>query len=240
MSAGFPRIVMCTCPRDPSFVEQTLTNLFEADPSATAAGPVRVLAQATSADFLGSWADDPRITVETMGLDELADCQRLSVPARTTFNGARTFVGSVPDGGLIYLEDDLEFADGWYTKAQETAQMLDAGSPGRKFAIALFCYYLYGPHRVTEYPYDSFVGSQALYFGPEALRYLKPWFFREKMRTKNSERPGIDMAIRDCLRYDNIQIWAAIPSLVQHVGYETVAASTDFMQSPTYRKQPGW
>jgi hypothetical protein len=236
------RVVMTTVDRPKSYVRQTLDRLFRLDRTTAEIPPVRIVVDGPSAEFLGSWATDRRVSVELLA-GKVAESQRKMDPidrcAFTTYRALNDHPGGQFDeeDSLILLQDDLEFASGWLERTLETTLCIEADTGSDNFVLAL-----YAPHPFKQRPYSvycrgDFYGCQALYLTPRAVHTMANVLLEGNIRHRGTDagnRAPDDLLMRNhFVAHREPYLLAMVPSVVQHIG-KVSAIGIGFHESPTF------
>lgn len=238
------RVALTTVDRPRSYVQQTLDRLFVSDKTTEELPPVRVIVDGASADFLGEWADDPRVEVELLSLRTAhlqAELDPIDRCAFTTYRALNDHPGGQFDeeDSLILLQDDLEFASGWLEKTLEVTLCIEADTASDNFVLAL-----YAPHPFEKRPYSvycrrDFYGCQALYLTPRAVHAMSGVLHDGNIRhrgTGKTNRTPDDLLMRNhFIAHREPYLLAMVPSVVQHIG-EISAIGVGFHRSPTFER----
>jgi len=238
------QVALTTVDRPESYVQQTLTRLFSADPSTDELAPIRVVVDGHSAEFLGDWATDPRIEVELLSARMAKQQEKLDPIDRcafTTYRALNDHPGDQFDheDSLILLQDDLEFAPGWLEKTLEVTLSIEADTGSDHFVLAL-----YAPHPFEKRPYSvytrgDFYGCQALYLTPRAVHAMAGALHEGNIRHRGAgktDRTPDDLLMRNhFIAHREPYLLAMVPSVVQHIG-EISAIGVGFHQSPTFER----
>lgn len=219
----------------PNYVRATLASMFAKDATvAGKVGRVRVVVDGTDAGYFGPWATDARVAVELLSQDELQ--RRPAVVHQRCAQGTwRAMAGARPGEPFILLQDDLLFAPRWLARLERAADAVRADLGTEDFVLAAYaCYeFEHRPHYAL-YPRPLFYANQALYFSTEALARMTPYMRQHGV----IERKGADDLIFRQYFLDNpIALVATVPSLVQHVGFDTTGLSPQTHQSSTFRDE---
>lgn len=228
-------VAVTTVDRSPrrNFVEQTLVSLFDGDPSVTErCGRVRLVVDGDDAGYLGPWATDPHVAVELLSDDEMRT-RPMVVQERCALSTWRAMAGARPGEPFILLQDDIVFAPQWLTRLERAADAVRADLGTESFVLAAYACYDFDPGpRYSVYPKHLFYANQALYFSSKAARRMTAYLYQHGV----VERMGADDLIFRSYFLDNpIVLVATVPSLVQHVGFDTTGLSPEMHQSPTFR-----
>jgi hypothetical protein len=224
-----PSIVMTTCDRQPAYVHRSLAALFAADAGVRS---VHVLVGGGDAGFLGEWVSDHRVTPCLLSASQLDELRR-SLPRARTRVVTRAAL-ELAEGDVVLLQDDVDFAPDWWRITLEALTWLD---------VATVVLALYSPHvhtrRVTAhapiavYPAVDFYGCQGLFMGRLARARIVGALRDAPAYDDNAD----DETIRTSLVRDpSIELFALVPSVVQHVG-EVSAIQSRFHRSPTFGRR---
>lgn len=222
VTAFQPEIAMSTCDRDPQYVHETLTSMFEMDAGARERS-VRLVVCGEDDGYLGRWKGLPNIATRVVRPPEIGTLTQPPIQ-RTTFNFMRVLEG---DGDLIALQDDLSFAPGWLEAAERLCRQVRERH-GDLFIVALYAAYRMKGRPLAPYNPFRFYGNQALCFSAAARAELQ-----ERMQKTDKIEPD-DMMVKNYAIYSSCRVFMANPNLVQHIG-KTSAINQRFHKSPTFK-----
>jgi hypothetical protein len=213
-------IVIKTIDRDPQYIHQTLASLFTSDALLRRCGEVVLLVGGEGTDYLRNYLHHRHIRVISLSDAEREQVSELKIlKMRAAFNRRRSF--SIPlrgQAGMLILEDDVVFRDGFLRLLLQTLAELRSAFPLEEFGLALF-----SPHDFERYKerhvhgrvctYElPFSATQAVYYSAASLPGLA------KQITLNCldvyRMPG-DIAVGRHLRG---KLFATYRFLAQHIG----------------------
>lgn len=228
-------LAISTCDRSPSYLDQTLTSLFEADPLA-AACEVRLVVSGPDPAYIDGWLDRDNIRAQPVPPNRWKDVRERDGKRRVSLNFLRVLLGDGVidrgDGPIVALQDDLAFASRWLARTQAIAAAIAEHEP--EFVLALYASYRFYATRsgYAHYPPQRFYGNQALYLTGGVRTSLTRAF----VRAEAAGRLGPDdMMLKEWLLETGTPLYAAMPNLCQHIGEKSAIASQGFHQSPTFR-----
>lgn len=242
-------IALKTVDRTPkrNMVQATLASMFAKDPSVERYVPIRIITDGEDMSFLGPWAFDSRLAVETTDdKRERRDYEGASLRVvRADVRGMQ----AVPDGEDIFLlEDDLEFAPRWLQRTEAIVERIRADIGSRCFMLAVYTPFEFVQHNGVRFDFaeregycacirPTYYGSQAIYYGAEAI----PIALRDmKQLGLVGKRLPNDMVVKYTSIHRDVPLLAAVPSLVQHVGAESTWSQHETLtmhRSPTFRDE---
>jgi len=244
-SARFPadfEVAISTVDRTPHFLHRTLASFYEQGGEAAHHLPVRLVVCGGSPDYIGS----PWLTGRFAGrkLDtsiELPDGAQLDKIERTPPEGRcllnfRRQLGE-GYGPLLALQDDIAFTSDWVGKLDRLVEQLERHriqmERRSSYLLALYCAYRL-PAKMGDwafYPQHLYYGNQAIYMSAYGRDRLRRYIDAELA----AGRPkSDDMMVKESPGPARLDIYAAIPNLVQHIG-DTSALGLHFHQSPTFQ-----
>jgi GR25 family glycosyltransferase involved in LPS biosynthesis len=125
------------------------------------------------------------------------------------------------DDGIFIVEDDVKFARGWKPRLEEIIADLKA-KHNDNFVLTAFtsitlCRHndLPSLHYLPFPNVDKFLGTQGVYY-PNAVRKK---ILTQLEKIDESNRVQYDILIARILKAESIPLYAAIPCLVEHIGY---------------------
>jgi hypothetical protein len=121
--------------------------------------------------------------------------------------------------GLVIFEDDVMPARGWESRFYDTVDQVEAACQG-PFVLSLYCPIRLPPTPDSQtyfapYPTARFYGTQAMYYTEEVRVGFADFM---KAYGVNTMRHPYDILLRMYLLNAGIPLFAAKPSLFQHVG----------------------
>jgi hypothetical protein len=228
------RVAISTTDRDPGYVHETLTSMF--DNACDVPLDVRCFVSGADASYLSRWGD--RITVCTTSAKEAKEMARHGKKRRIFHNAMRCLLDAAPSEALAYFQDDVEFCPDWTLKLARMREIAPGylvkhmrQAPDR-YVLALYAAYRFKAKPVSNYPTQKFYGSQGLFF-PEGM---VGEIATAMSRAFNQGRcPPDDIWLKEwCLSTDT-PILCGVPNLVQHIGSGSTIDSR-FHTSPTFQR----
>lgn len=223
------QIAMSTCERPGEYLSATLRSLAQADASHLGCD-LRLVVCGTNSLFIDRDVLPSGAVIELMGWDQWAVVRKLTPKHRSAMNFLRLVSGADEGEDLVALQDDIVFASGWLDKARALAEPLEREHRAG-YVLALYSTAKFTRKPCAPYNCLRFFGNQALYLSAAAHRQLGPYL---RGRIERGEWNTDDMMLKDWLIATRIPLYAANPSLVQHVGKKS-ALELRFHQSPTFR-----
>lgn len=161
------------------------------------------------------------------GLDGRVTVMRMSKKSRGVVNAScRAFVLAVekygPERGIIIVQDDVIFTDGWMQKMQAAVEQPEPA--GRPVGLVAGCWInKKNAHKrspMTLVP-NGGITAQCYYVTPKGIEVILPWTKR-----KHSITRGFDNKFCAYLR-DKTDLYRMHPAVCQHIGMESLV-------------RPGW
>lgn len=225
-------VAMMATERQQPYVHHSLASLFAQD---DVDALVRVVVCGDDDTFLGSWANDRRVYVETLRTERYARYADYNIYRRITETFIRCVEGAAKRGrGLVLLQDDVALAKGWL----QTVRVL---GPEAKRQVSLtrrkedapVVLSLFSPQKIkaaesplSPYPPRRFYGNVGLYMSAEVPPKLAP-FARQHLGEMD------DMVVKRFLRAGEAFLFAVNPNIVQHTG-DASTHGGGFYRSPTF------
>ena len=184
--------------------------------------PLRLLVGAPDCGYLERYRSHRFIEIiETppQAWEQIRDC---AIHQRAAWNYWRSLTLKKSHStrhGMLIFEDDVLPARGWENRLYEIIRQIESKQEA-PYVLTLYAAHTAleepqpGTH-FTRYPSDTFFGSQAVFY-PEIVREG----FAEYVKAHAVEffRAPYDLLLGEYAVNENIPIFAAVPSLVQHIG----------------------
>jgi len=224
-------VAIMTCPREPVYVTGLLDSMFRASQRIDDVR-VRVVVDHVDARHLGAFAEDPRLTVETLAeppQEPVGHPHRILRTFRRCLDGA--------DGGapFVLMQDDAVVASGWLDAALAGQERQRArGTP--PFVLALWHGFAY--HRKHAEPTmmmapEYFAGNVGLLFPPDVLARLQEFVAN---RSDTPTEPD-DMLLKRFLITCGVRIYNLNPAVVKHVGRKSTHLPYDItVKTPSFKE----
>lgn len=225
-------IIIASSDRQPQYIEQTLESMYERDPVATQHF-VRIIVCGPCDDYLHPCLERLHVArgvrpwTDTLAADEWERIERLPGKHRTADN---LFRGLCREGSGLFLQDDLEFSERWLVRTAALIEILRARHGAAPFMLSLYSPYAHSERPIASYPATCFYGTQALYMNDAAASGLHGVMLAELRR--NSYRAD-DIMVKEYLLRTAVPLYAANPSLVQHIGLVS-AIEQRYHESPSF------
>ncbi len=234
-----PTLAVSTCDRQPQYVHDMLLSLYSKDLAAGSV-PNRLVVCGPDTRFLGDissvtpFAPRSPVVAETLDAEQWAFMQKQDMKRRVARNFMRLLAGCDMSRRLLALQDDIAFTSGWFGKMLLLVQQLEA-DVGNNFILSLYASARFKDGPLAPYDPHRFFGNQALYFTPTARDGLMAYM---AIAEREGKLAPDDMMVKGyVLASASTKLFAANPSLVQHVG-ECSAIEDRFHRSPTFRDAP--
>lgn len=234
-------VAISTVDRKPQFIHATLESFYGKGGQAVHKLPVRLVVCGASGEYIGQpWLrgfhGDRRLKLDI----EVAAGRELSLLEKTPPEGRcllnfRRVLGS-GNGPLLALQDDVAFTSDWYDKLGRLLHDFERKrielERRTSYIMALYCSYRFRDQGGwAYYPWYEFYGNQALYLSAGGRQRLRRYIDDE---LRDGRPKSDDMMVKDAAQPAKIDIYAAIPNLVQHIGNSS-ALGLHFHQSPTFQ-----
>lgn len=142
-------------------------------------------------------------------------------------------VMKIDNSSLLLCEDDILFTANAARKLQKCIDAI----PVPEFVLSLYNTRMLKDHPIEHVNPKKWEGSQAVFFTDIARGNMK-FFLRAALESKAATRYSLDLAIRNFCIEENVPLFCCNPSLVQHVGSESLCspwASGKQHSSPSFR-----
>lgn len=225
-------LVITTVWREENYLKNTLRSLSREYPFDQQQS-VTLMVGSPETAFLTPFYSQPGITIVEMGPNAWAWIKNNNLQHRATWNYHRCLMQSaIEKRGTLILEDDIRFACGWRTRLDKTIAALEDRF-GSRFVLTVYDAYGWQPKEngfYAEYPREQFTGTQAVYY-PAPLRQEFAKYL--KVRGVIGNKGPYDYLLRDFLIQEDIPLFAAVPSLIQHMGRNTTGLGV-WHQAPNF------
>jgi glyoxylate carboligase len=140
---------------------------------------------------------------------------------------------SLDESPLLLCEDDILFTTNAARKLQKCIESI----PVPEFVLTLYSTRMFKDFPVEHVNPKRWEGSQAMFFTDMAVGNMK-FFLRSALESGIPNRYALDLAIRNFCIEENVPLFCCNPSLVQHVGNESLCspwATGKQHSSPSFR-----
>lgn len=213
-------LVITTVWREENYLDATLDSLAAEHPFRDDQ-PVSLVAGSPQTAYLTGYRLLPGIEVIEMGPHAWSWIKNSDVRHRATWNYYRCLTQCIAgDRGTLVFEDDVKFARGWRLRLDRVIKALEEKF-GPRFVLSVYDLYAWKPKEsclYAEYPHKSFTGTQGVYY-PSMVRQGFAKYLRLHGVIANKDH--YDYLLRDYLIKEGLPLFAAVPSLVQHIGRNT-------------------
>lgn len=226
---------MMASARQKPYAQHSLESLFARDEVDV---PVRVVVCGTDPGFLGPWATDPRVEIETLSHGALEAQAGWNVYQRITDTFMRCLWPAAERGhGLVLLQDDVSLARGWL----RTVRRLETEAKRRVSckrqvddAAVVLALFASSKFRAVDKPLAvyqprRFYGNVAIYLSPKVLAPLHA--FADQRRGEMD-----DIIVKRFLLAGGAHLFAINPNVAQHTGDHSTHAG-GYYRSPTFRAE---
>lgn len=216
-------VSILTCPRSPTYFHQTLASMIVSDPESSNLR-IRVVVDADDDSHMSAYSHNSRI--ETVRIDSTS---RQMCPGDRITAGFLLGLQKEPiSEGILLMEDDVVFRDGWTTALRIAMEEASRRSTSGKFIVAGYASYHFSSRPISLYPSSKFYGTQCCYVSPHARRDLT-----EYLRSHIGTAP-VDILVGRYSSEVGTPIWATVPSLVQHIGTSSAIGSVTHHTTPMW------
>lgn len=213
-------VAITTVWRPENYLASTLDSLFAEYP-ACSDPPVSLVVGSPQTEHLARYRSLPRVKIIEMGTHAWSWIKSSDLRHKVNWNYHRCLTQcETGERGSLILEDDVKFATGWRKRLDTTLTALEARY-GSAFVLTIYDPYGWHPKEsclYAEYPLKPFAGAQGLYY-PAQVRQGYAAFLKRHGVVANKDH--CDYLLRDYLTQENIPLFAAVPSLIQHMGRNT-------------------
>jgi len=221
-------LVISTVYREENYIEATLQSLFSTQ-SADAEHSVCLVVGSPEITYLANYQPQPRITIFEMGPNTWSWVKGRPLTQRASWNYYRCLTqGVTSESGRLILEDDVRFARGWQPRLSAILADLQERH-GSGFVLAIYSPWdiVLQEHRggrfYAEYPLGKFYGTQGVYYTAATRRGFAAYL---KVHGLVADEKGYDFLLRDYLYQAGLPLFAATPSLIQHIGVKSTGLGT--------------
>lgn len=225
------QIAISTCDREPQYVHATVEAMFASDERVSKT-PVRLVVCGPSSDYLGPYTKFDNVSVDVMDERQWRFATGRTLKHRCTINFRRMLELAVAGQDLIVLQDDVDFAPNWLTRAEAIAGELRTSKGLKRFVLALYASYKFPYKPFCAYNPCKFYGTQALLMPAQVHRDLLAYVARELSAGRYAPD---DMMVKQWLLETLVPLRAANPNLVQHVGRKS-SLGLHFHDSPSFKQ----
>ena len=218
------KIVICTSPRTTNYIHQIFHTIKENT-------DIHLFVCGEDTRYLQKYISYPNVSVTTTPMNSN------NVAFRMVSNHKRCLSEGYVEGddGIFIVEDDVKFAQGWKLRLEEIIADLKAKHNDNFVLTAFTARTLCRSDNLPPLHYlpisnlNDFLGSQGIYY-PNAARKK---ILKCLNKIDESNKLAYDIHLRNIFGAENIPIYAAIPCLVEHVGYTSSWRSNRFMPAAT-------
>lgn len=213
-------LVITTVWREENYLESTLRSLSCEYPFHPQQ-PVSLIVGSPETAYLTRYRTQPGLVIVEMGPNTWAWIKNNNLRHRATWNYHRCLMHT-PSGerGTLILEDDVRFACGWRVRLDTTIAALES-----RFG-SMFVLTIYDPHQwkpkesylYAEYTHQFFSGTQGVFYPAKMRQEFAKYL---KVQGVIGNKDHYDYLLRDYLIQEKIPLFAASPSLIQHMGKNT-------------------
>ncbi len=222
-------VAMMTCEREPNYAPASIESVFAGAPELAR---LEVVVDGHDASYLGEIGHDARVSLHVLGPGEQREAHHHSRVAATFHRALRT---RRTGADHVVIQDDVEASPGWLRDAQAAATAVGAELkvPGLRcpplFLVQLFCGWPLRQCPVQRLSPKQFFGCVAnLYPAPFAAG-LDDFIAGQGY----AEHPDDWLVLKFVLEGYH-EVYAANPSVVQHVGSEGTTHDAKPCVSPSY------
>ena len=221
-------LVVSTIWREGNYLDSTLNSLREEYP----VGPnhsLSLVAGSPVTTHLDCYRSHPGITVVEMGPNTWSWIKNNRILHRAAWNYYRCltqpFAG---ERGTLVIEDDIRFARGWWMRLESILVALEEHH-GTDFVLALYAPWFFPQEGYqhgqlyVEYPLKKFYGTQAIYYTAKTRQGFAKYL---KIHGVVALENIYDFLLREYLLQSGLPLFAAAPSLVQHIGERSAIGGT--------------
>lgn len=214
------KLVISTVWREENYLEATLASLSVEHPTRAERGVSLVVGTPVTA-HLDQYRSCPGVTVVEMGPNTWSWIKSRPLTQRASWNYYRSLTHNTDDErGRLILEDDVRFARGWQPRLSAILSELHE-LHGSGFVLAIYSPWDLvlqehsGERFYAEYPLEKFYGTQGVYYTAVTRKGFAKYL---KVHGMVANEKGYDYLLRDYLSQAGLPLFAATPSLIQHMG----------------------
>lgn len=147
----------------------------------------------------------------------------------------QALVGASGQRDLLLCQDDVQMTAGWRDKLEALVLVARRRRSDDRWAIALWSAYPWQQSYdgLCDYPPPKFYGTVCMLFSAALVQPLRDWM----ARLSDAPPASDDMAVKQFFTTFHLHchLFAAVPSLAQHVGNESTGGDAPERTSPTFR-----
>jgi hypothetical protein len=227
-------LAVSTVWRKENYLDATLSSLFAEYPPSREQ-PISLVVGSPKTEHLAGYLSLPGMTLVEMGAHAWTWIENTDVRNRATWNYYRCLTQCrLGRRGSLIIEDDVKFARGWRQRLDTTLAALEA-KYGAAFVLTLYDGYGWYPKEsclYADYPLPPFAGTQGVYY-PAGVREGYAKYLRRHGVMAN--RNHYDYLLRDYLFQEKVPLFAAAPSLIQHMGKTTTGVGS-WHEAPGFKE----
>lgn len=235
---------MLTVRRDPQYVHTSLASLFAADAGIHRLNGVNLYVGTHEQEYLDCYRQHRHVVIHPMSPQAWAEVEPLTLGQRLCYNVRRAMQDALSAKGLLLLEDDVVFRDGFLQILFETVRDVEQKLGHANYVLAGYFSYdftvdpaIQRTRLFTAYPCELFYGTQCMYFPRDALPRLIDYVSRHGFGPGHIpydfvvKKFGLDLREEEAA---NDGIYACRRALVQHIGVVTTGLANQFHQTPLF------
>ena len=232
-------VAIITVPRVKMYVHQTILNLEKSGFFGDYKTSVRLHVGTPVTSYLRQYKGDRRSSIESVSMGDAQAMSNKKLWQRQGMNYSRCLLGMRGDEEILILEDDLDFADGWY------GWMLDSIKEIRKQYrrwILTLCCFTGEPKRRYDLG-EKWFPKGGQWWGGGACGIVYPADLAQEFSSYvyehlvvRDEYPS-DILIHQWAKETGVQFCATAPSIIQHTGMVSTGLGGGGRASPSFVKE---
>ena len=234
-------ITILTVPREPSYIHETLNNLFRDPEIRRRKIPVHIMIDSDDRSYLSEYEGKNNITLHYLTPEEYAIEKEREPRSRFCYNYVRC-IDIAQGRPLVVLEDDVDVRGNFINALEQT--VTEMGSHGLNHYILTLCTrnglnidpscYI-GRYYIGHLAH-GFYGTQGMYYPPSVQKDIRDHLISHGV--ESYRKPG-DLLIGECaVKWQNL--YAPSHDLVDHIGTISTGVGTGIggvPQSITFQKK---
>ena len=168
--------------------------------------------------FHTAFSEQASFDLEYLSNFEWSCMEDRTVNVRFNMNFMRCMSSTLCNSDILYLEDDIEFSQNWFTKLETYIKQLDE-EYNKQYILSLYSPWRFNHSRlVDKIPSGHYYGTQGVYI---KAKYQKELFHKIFKDGVVNFKHQADLLLDEFAKEHNIPILALTKSLIQHKGKES-------------------
>ena len=242
-------LCIMTCPRKPSYITQTLANVFMSDPLIFDVGEINLVIDSGKQNYLRNYQQFSRVNrcfpTPKQGVEEHKFFEVSGLPPKKqkevrfcyTYCRCLDMIGD--SEGILILEDDIIVRDHFIEHLFEALNEIYDD----KFIVALktrtniaASKKLWQGKYHLSYPFHDFLGTTGMYYSKAVVSEVRKYIWTHGV--VNHRYPG-DELVKELVK-KNKYLYALCADLVEHVGTTSFIGNFDYGDLPSHTFKLPW